>query len=65
MKVVITDFLIADCELCGKSGVECVKATLDPQTPEAVISTAELVKVLRFQKTQAAKIHAGTKPAAQ
>lgn len=55
MKVVITDFLVADCEFSGKSGAECVRAFLDDVTPEAVISTAELIKWLRFKKKQEEK----------
>ena len=55
MKVVISDFLTAECEFSGKSDAECVSVCLDDATPEAVISTAELIKWLRFKKKQEEK----------
>ena len=55
MKVVISDFLTAECEFSGKSDAECVCVCLDETTPEAVISTAELFKWLRFKKKQEEK----------
>lgn len=55
MNVVIHDLVTGECEFSGKSDVECVRVTLDEQTPEAVISTTELVKLLRFKKKQEAK----------
>ena len=55
MNVVIHDLVSGECELSGKSNVECVRVTLDEGTPEAVISTAEFVKFLRFKKKQASK----------
>ena len=55
MNVVIHDLVSGECELSGKSNVECVRVTFDEKTPEAVISTAEFVKLLRFKKKQASK----------
>ena len=52
MNIVISDFLVADCELTSKSEVECVRVRLDDASPEAVIATSELVRLLRFQKKQ-------------
>lgn len=55
--VVITDLLpAAECELTGKSAVECVRVRLDESTPEAVIATKELLRILRFRKTQQEKM---------
>lgn len=55
MNVVIHDLVSGECELSGKANVECVRVTLDEKTPEAVISTAEFVKLLRFKKKQESK----------
>lgn len=56
IKVVITDLVpSSECELTGKTG-ECVRVQLDPTTPEAVIGTKELLRILRFRKTQQNKI---------
>ena len=55
MNVVIHDLVTAECELSGKANVECVRVTLDEKTPEAIISTAEFVKFLRFKKKQESK----------
>ena len=55
MHVVITDFVTAECEFSGRSAIECVLVSLDEATPQAVISTGELVKWLRFQKKQEEK----------
>jgi hypothetical protein len=52
MNVIITDFLTGDCEFSGRSNTDCVRVALDESTPEAVISTAELIKWLRFKKRQ-------------
>ena len=49
--------LNSECELTGKVG-ECVRVQLDPTTPEAVIGTKELLRLLRFRKTQQNKIDA-------
>lgn len=54
MRVVITDLLIAECDLSGKSGVECVRVQLDENTPEVTITPAELAKQLRLKKKQEA-----------
>ncbi len=62
MNVVIHDLVSGECELSGKSNVECVRVTLDEKTPEAVISTAEFVKLLRFKKKQASKGDADRAP---
>lgn len=54
--VVITDLVpSSECELTGKTG-ECVRVRLDPTTPEAVIGTKELLRILRFRKTQQDKL---------
>ena len=56
INVVITDLMpSSECELTGKTG-ECVRVQLDPTTPEAVIGTKELLRILRFRKTQQNKI---------
>ena len=52
MNVVIHDLVSGECELSGKANVECVRVTFDEKTPEAIISTAEFVKLLRFKKKQ-------------
>lgn len=52
LKVVITDFLVSECELTGKADTECVRVKLQDDSPEAVIATSELVRLLRFQKKQ-------------
>lgn len=57
LHVVITDLLPSgDCELTGKTGVECARVRLDSTTPEAVIATKELLRILRFRKSQQEKI---------
>ena len=56
LEILITDLeLSSECELTGKVG-ECVHVQLDPTTPEAVIGTKELLRILRFRKTQQNKI---------
>lgn len=61
LHVVITDLLPScSCELTGKSDVECVRVRLDDTTPEAVIGTKELLRLLRFRKSQQNKIDAVT-----
>lgn len=56
INVVITDLVpSSECELTGKTG-ECVRVRLDPTTPEAVIGTKELLRLLRFRKSQQNKI---------
>jgi len=52
MRVVITDLLTGDCELTGRSGVECVRVQMDEATPEIVMLPSELVRLLRFKKKQ-------------
>ena len=60
LNIVITDLEpSSECELTGKTG-ECVRVQLDPTTPEAVISTKELLRLLRFRKTQQNKIDSST-----
>jgi hypothetical protein len=57
LHVVITDLLPScSCELTGKSDVECVRVRFDDTTPEAVIATKELLRLLRFRKSQQNKI---------
>lgn len=59
LHVIITDLLPnGDCELTGKSGVECVRARFDESTPEAVICSKEFMRVVRFRKTQQDKLDA-------
>lgn len=53
MHVIITDLLIADCDLSGRTDVECVRVQLEAETPEVVIRTTELVRLLRLKKKQA------------
>ena len=55
MNVVIHDLVSGECELSGKANVECVRVSFDEKTPEAIISTAEFVKLLRFKKKQEEK----------
>lgn len=50
MRVVITDLLTGDCEMTGRAGVEVVRVQLDEATPEVLITTKELVKLLRLEK---------------
>ena len=51
LHVIITDLLPSgDCELTGKSAVECVRVRLDQSTPEAIIAIKELLRILRFRK---------------
>lgn len=58
MRVVISDLATGECELTGKSDVECVRVMLDEASPEAVIATSELIRLLRFQKKQHDKAEA-------
>ncbi len=62
MNVVIHDLVSGECELSGKANVECVRVTLDEKTPEAIISTAEFVKFLRFKNKQESKNGAPRSP---
>lgn len=58
MKALIVDLLdTADCEVSGKTNTECLRVRFDGQ-PEAVVTAAELVKMLRFAKRQEAKASA-------
>lgn len=50
MRVLITDLLIAECDLSGKSGVECVRVQLGENEPEVTITPAELLKQLKLKK---------------
>jgi hypothetical protein len=50
MKAVITDLLIANCEMSGKKEVECFRIQLDDAVPEVLITPVELVKLLRLRK---------------
>ncbi len=58
MNIVITDLLTSECELTGKSDAECVRVVLDEDSPEAVIATSELIRLLRFHKKQHDKAEA-------
>lgn len=59
LHVIITDLIPSgDCELTGKTGIECARVRLDEATPEAVIATKELLRILRFRKTQQTKLDA-------
>ena len=58
MRVLITDLLTTECELTGKSDAECVRVVLDEESPEAVIATSELIRLLRFRKKQCDKVEA-------
>lgn len=55
MRVVISDLFIGECELTGKSEIECVRVQFDDSSPEAVIATTELFRLLRFQRKQKEK----------
>ena len=56
INVVISDLVSSsECELTGKTG-ECVRVKLDPNSPEAVIGTKELLRILRFRQTQQNKL---------
>ena len=55
MRVVISDLFIGECELTGKSGTECVRVQFDDSSPEAVVATTELFRLLRFQRKQKEK----------
>jgi hypothetical protein len=52
MRVVISDLLTGDCEMTGRAGVEVVRVQLDEATPEVLITTKELAKLLRLKKRQ-------------
>ena len=52
MRVVITDLVTADCDVSGKTGVECVSVQLDADTPAVCVTPAELLKLLRLKKKQ-------------
>ena len=52
MQAIITGLFEGECELTGKTDVECFRVRLDDASPEAVIATSELVRLLRFQKKQ-------------
>ena len=52
MRVIITNLLTANCDVSGKTNVECVLVQLDDNTPEVTITPAELVKLLRLKKKQ-------------
>jgi hypothetical protein len=55
MRVVISDLFIGECELTGKSETECVRVQFDDSSPEAVVATTELFRLLRFQRKQKEK----------
>ncbi len=60
INVVISDLVpSSECELTGKTG-ECVGVKLDPNSPEAVIGMKELLRLLRFRKTQQDKLDVAT-----
>ncbi len=62
LEILITDLeTSSECELTGKVG-ECVRVRLDPKTPEAVIGTKELLRLLRFRKSQQNKIDSPSPP---
>ena len=52
MRVVITDLTTGNCELTGRSNVEVVRVQLDEGSPEVLVTTRELVKLLRLMKRQ-------------
>ena len=58
MKIVITDLFTGECELTGKNDAECVRVVLDEESPESVIATSELIRLLRFRKKQCDKVEA-------
>lgn len=55
LRVVISDLLVAECELTGKTETECVRVQFDDESPDAVIATTELFRLLRFQRKQMEK----------
>ncbi|MGA2797919.1 MAG: hypothetical protein ABSE63_10090 [Thermoguttaceae bacterium] len=52
MRIIITDLLTSNCDVSGKTGVECVTVQLDDNTPAVNITPAELLKVVRLKKKQ-------------
>lgn len=56
MRVVITNLFTAECELTGKE-TECVELHLNEsqKRPPAIIAAGELLKFIRFTKTQEEK----------
>lgn len=49
MKVVVKELKEGTCEYSGKSG-ECVVVSLDEDTPDALISTSEFWRLVRFRQ---------------
>lgn len=56
MRIVIKNLVTAECELTGKN-TECVEVCLDEsrKQPPAIIAAGELLKLIRFTKTQEQK----------
>ena len=50
MRVIISDLLIATCDLTGKENVECLRVQLDDHSPELMCRPNELIKLLRLRK---------------
>jgi hypothetical protein len=55
MKLIISDFVVATCDLTGKENVECLKVQLDDGLSEVNCVPAELIKLVRLRKKQEAK----------
>lgn len=55
LRVVITDLLVGECELTGKTDAECVRVQFDEDSPEALIATTEFFRLLRFERKQREK----------
>ena len=56
IRVIITDVFTGECEMTGKPDGECFRVQLEEGVPEAVIGTAEFIRVLRFKRRQAEKL---------
>ena len=53
MHVLITELIASgNCELTGKTDVECVRVRLDESSQEMLVRPAELLKLLRFKRRQ-------------
>ena len=54
MNVIIKELKEGTCEYSGKTG-ECVIVSLDEDTPDALISTGEFWRLVRFRQRQMEK----------
>ncbi|MFN0019469.1 MAG: hypothetical protein ACKVP0_14510 [Pirellulaceae bacterium] len=62
MRILISDLIIATCDLTSKEGVECLRLQLDEHSPEINCRPGELIKLLRLKKSQQVKADAFSPP---